>query len=238
MEQSKPSQELISLGKKIISEFSREGSSNTSLQWMAHYLAELIQKVENATSDVEKQVAQKECYSLILDLWKQRAYFPERTAPVAKLSHTISVINALKDEDLTGFPFSSIMRQDEDSPISNYLYKMRKSFDKIFSICLAETVNKIDLNAETEWLEHLQFLKTEEKEIIKKVNAALTTDSSINNKKEKNNKKSAPPKVNNDFVDLIIEKLELQHSAQLEYLESLKKKLLLDKQKKNNNNNT
>ena len=77
------------MGKKIVKEFSSEGRHNTSIQWMGHYLAELIHKSENASSQEDKKSAHKECISLILELWKRRAYYPERLAPASKLAHTI-----------------------------------------------------------------------------------------------------------------------------------------------------
>lgn len=232
MEQSIPSQELINLGKKIVKEFSREGRYNTSVQWMGHYLAELIQRSENASSSEEKKSSNKECASLILELWKRRAYYPERLAPASKLTHTISILNSLKSEKLTDFAFNNYSEQDDDSPIGNYISIMRKSFETIFKICLEQTVNENDLNAEREWLEYLPFLKTEERQIIEKLNATLTTGNSTGNKKKKIKKNQTYEKVTGDTVDLMIEKLKQEHSVQLGYLENLHKKLLLQKTKR------
>lgn len=227
MEQSKPSQELINLGKKIVDEFSREGRYNTSVQWMGHYLAELIHKSENASSQEEKESSNKECIAFILELWKQRVYYPERIAPASKLTHAISILNALKSEKPTRISFTNYIEQDDDSPIGNYVTTMQKSFEAIFNICWEETVNTSDLNAEREWLDHLSLLKTEERQIIEGITATLTTGKSIGSRKAKSNKNPASQKETDTSVDLIIEKLKQQHSLQLEYLENLQKKLLL-----------
>ena len=142
-----------------------------------------------------------------------------------------SILNALKSEKLTGFAFNNYSEQDDDSPIGNYISKVRKSFETIFKICLEETVNENDLNAEREWLEHLSLLETQERQIIEKIHATLTTGNSTHNKKDKSSKNQIYQKEMGESVDLMIEKLKQQHSVQLEYIENLQKKLLLQKTK-------
>ena len=52
MEKLKHSEEsIIKLGEKLVTELNLEGSSNTLARWMSHYIAELIEKINLATSE-------------------------------------------------------------------------------------------------------------------------------------------------------------------------------------------
>lgn len=232
MEQSRASQEIINLGKKIVSEFSREGGYNTSVQWMGHYLAELIHQSENAASAGERDLARKECFSHILELWEKRPYFPERLAPMSKLSHTIAVLNALKNEKLSGLSFMDYIERKSHSAIANYISSMRKSSEKIVECCMEGSVSEDDLKSEKEWLQHSAFLNAEENQVIDGIRINSTDNLSSMQKGKKN--KGAKKKVEliNESYRLLIENLRRQQALQLAYLEDLEKTLFPPKTKK------
>jgi len=64
--------EVLELGKKIVQELNNDRSADTLTKWMAHYVAEKIQKAEQANSD-NKEELKKECFDIILKIWEHRA---------------------------------------------------------------------------------------------------------------------------------------------------------------------
>jgi len=65
---------------------------------MAHYIADLIAKVESST-DAEKESAEKNCFDAILGLWKHRAELPNGKRPFEHLEPVVRAIESLDPED-------------------------------------------------------------------------------------------------------------------------------------------
>lgn len=61
------STKIIKLGKKIVDELLLSEGVDTLSKWMAHYIAELIEKAKNAEAE-EKEKYEKECFETILKL--------------------------------------------------------------------------------------------------------------------------------------------------------------------------
>jgi hypothetical protein len=102
MENSKAQQKIIDLGKTIVKELELDPGVDTLAKWMAHYVAEKIELVENLTGKEMKR-AQKECFETILKLWEHRWSIP-RGKPFLKdfesLFETLEKLNRNK-----GTPF-------------------------------------------------------------------------------------------------------------------------------------
>lgn len=64
------------LGQTIAHELKVVEGSNILGRWMAHRVAELIDRAEAAASDYEREEAKKECSDLILNLWQKRNVWP------------------------------------------------------------------------------------------------------------------------------------------------------------------
>jgi hypothetical protein len=81
MESSKiTKQEVISLGKAIISELGMEIECNTPARWLVHYIAENINKSENSEGE-EKNTAERKCLEAIFKLWHHRSELPRGINP-------------------------------------------------------------------------------------------------------------------------------------------------------------
>lgn len=223
MAKSKQLMELIDLGKKIVSEFSGEGGNNSTADWMGHYLAELILKAEHEQSPVKKATYQKECAELIERLWQMRVHFPDRTAPLSKFKHVLSVLAALKNEEHNPLQF---FREPEDGNLfGEYIRSMRRSMQEIFRICLNDTFSPEEAHDEAEWMTLTPHLKSDEREVLAELYATLDLFSTEDATK---NKKVKPIQANNITthpINKIIEKLEQQHEQQKKCLETLKKKI-------------
>ncbi|WP_051054228.1 hypothetical protein [Fibrella aestuarina] len=64
------------MGQTIAHELKVVEGSNILGRWMAHRVAELMDRAEAAASDVEREAAKKECSDLILNLWQKRNCWP------------------------------------------------------------------------------------------------------------------------------------------------------------------
>lgn len=68
---------VIALGKALVELLEQGGQEDVTAHWMAHHLAEQMERARTAT-EPERQQAQKEAAALILDLWRHRTYLPGR----------------------------------------------------------------------------------------------------------------------------------------------------------------
>ncbi len=227
MAKSNPYQETISLGKKIVSEFSDEEIRDTTLQWMAHYLAELIQGAEREKSLPKKRKLQKECVAVIEDIWKKRAYFRGNTRPLTKIGEVIPILKALRDNKPKAFSWSRFIDHENDSPWGEYIKKIRHNMDDILAISLSAAVTQQALLREKEWLDHSEFLSADEKKIIEHLDYLLTKSNTLINiiyvteGKETETDPKSPP----DKMTQVFEKLVELNFSQNKYLEDLRKKL-------------
>lgn len=73
---------------------------------MAHHIADLIAKAENATGE-EKQSAERTCFEAILALWRHRAELPNGKRPFENFEPVIRAIESLDPEDDTPRYFRS-----------------------------------------------------------------------------------------------------------------------------------
>ncbi len=69
------------MGKRIVTEFGLDQSTDTLSRWMAHRVAELIQRAERARTKAVRDSAARECESLILRLWERRTSWPKGWPP-------------------------------------------------------------------------------------------------------------------------------------------------------------
>jgi hypothetical protein len=76
MESSERSQEILSLGNKLVEELKLADSNDTLSRWMAHYLAELMTQAESATGEAKANL-EKQCFETILKIWANRGITPE-----------------------------------------------------------------------------------------------------------------------------------------------------------------
>ena len=98
MEQSGQQKEVLELGKLLVKELGLEKSVDTLSRWMAHYVAEKIKYAESLPDGIKKKNAEKECFSLILDLWKHRWHFKSDRQPLRNFNHLFDILQNLDPE--------------------------------------------------------------------------------------------------------------------------------------------
>ena len=118
MDNSERSNAILELGRKLVHELQLEQTNDTLGRWMAHYIAELITKADNADSKGKKQV-QKECFDTILKLWEHRHEMPDGKRPFEDLEPIIRAIGNLDPDGGTYRYFRSAQSSrtmDKENP--------------------------------------------------------------------------------------------------------------------------
>jgi hypothetical protein len=99
MEVSKPPKDVLELGQHLVHELGIENRFDTLGRWMAHHLAELIDKAENGATKAERLDARKNAEETILKIWKQRTSLPGKAYPLAPYRDVLLVLEKLKPDN-------------------------------------------------------------------------------------------------------------------------------------------
>jgi hypothetical protein len=223
-------QDAINFGKQLVSEFTHEEKWDLSMRWMAHYIGELIEVAEKEASYARKRKLQQECASIILDLWKKRAYFRGNSQPLSRLRETILVLQSLISDDEENNTWKSYADVDVDSPWATYIKKIKGSIEHALYICVLATVSEEALKSEMDWLQFEKFLSTDEATILRHLKQLLEKNDTYfkivyTDGNESSNKDSDKTKVQE-----VLDKLTELHENQLKYLNQLKEALNSQKQ--------
>jgi hypothetical protein len=92
------STKIIKLGKKIVDELLLSEGVDTLSKWMAHYIAELIDKAKNAEGE-EKEKYEKECFETILKLWGEIHKVSNVKAPLSRFENIYELCNEMMSKD-------------------------------------------------------------------------------------------------------------------------------------------
>lgn len=103
----------IELGKQLTKELGLDQSVDTLGRWMAHYIAELIDNAEKASSE-ERPEKMQACCEAILKLWAHRQNLPDGRRPFQDLESMLRTLASLDPEDSTPRYFSSARTATED----------------------------------------------------------------------------------------------------------------------------
>lgn len=82
---SKPSKDVLGLGRHLVRELRFEDGVDTLGRWMAHHLAELIDEAESGSTPAERLRARKSATETILKIWEHRASLPGRSVSARAL---------------------------------------------------------------------------------------------------------------------------------------------------------
>ncbi len=113
MEQSTKHREILELGKKIVEEFGLQKTNDTLGRWMAHYIAELIERVERVGEE-ERPNVEKECVDAILKLWEHRFSWHKSHRPLVVFEKIAENLEGL-NPDRENFYYRNMRRSVDDS---------------------------------------------------------------------------------------------------------------------------
>ena len=221
-------EEIIKLGERIVKELNLEPGVDTLGKWMAHYVADLIKKIEKSSSETEKKKNQKECFEIILKLWSNRELLPMASKPLSDMEPLLELIDILKRDDFS-YPF---WRQFEDIPDNptwkGFIETVKRNAENIFELCVYSAINKDVLKKNQNWieehksvlskkevklLEHLKYLiEKRDSFIIGFIDSNVKID--INELSEKERYKVIFDKIESD-LDEIRNKLEILKDSKL-----------------------
>lgn len=81
------------MGQRIVRELDLEDSNDTLGRWMAHRIAQLMQRADEARNDEEREETQSECADLILRVWSRRSVWPHGQ-PLAEVASAFEKLAA------------------------------------------------------------------------------------------------------------------------------------------------
>lgn len=85
------STKVIKLGEKIVNELLLKDGVDTLSKWMAHYIAELIEKAKCSEGE-EKEKYEKECFETIIKLWNEIYKVPNVEKPLTRFDDMYELI--------------------------------------------------------------------------------------------------------------------------------------------------
>lgn len=154
MESSKiTNQEVINLGKAIITELDMEIDCNTPARWFVHYIAENIHKSENCQGE-EKEAAERKCVDAIFKLWHHRSELPRGINPFSEFDSVFRGLSRLDNSSQKPYfnEFSQFDHQiaPEETAESKQWVDIAISIDKAAKELVSESFNSAAALAITE----------------------------------------------------------------------------------------
>lgn len=138
---------IFALGRKIADDIGANEEPNTTGKWIAHHLAE---KLEKAKGDPKSS---GECVELILQLWAARRYFPSGN-PFERYDKILPFMEGLAGID-TRFHYHLSGREERPTDLEPWL-NLAESVDQISSsviaLCIKEGVSAEGIQ-DDKWLE-------------------------------------------------------------------------------------
>ena len=89
----------MELGRHLVRELGYEDERDTLGRWMAHHLAELIDRADSGATAVERSRARKNAAETTLKIWEHRASLPGSAYPLAPYKDILKVLDRLRPDD-------------------------------------------------------------------------------------------------------------------------------------------
>lgn len=222
-----PDEEVIALGKKIVKELDLE-HVDTLGKWMAHYIAELIVKMETSDSTL-KETLQIKCFETILKVWQHRNDIGGMETPLSNLEEAIEVLDNLREPDSL-YPFFSKYKSNSSDPTwKSFTQLVKDNSTEILRLCIYSLLGEHFPEKKRQWIELNQELITpEEVSLIKGLDELKTNvnvDLNGNGETESVDSESEPPTPSEKFI-LAFQNMERLLAEQQNMLEELKKKII------------
>jgi len=162
MDTSKPWDTTIVLGQRILEELKLEREMDTLARWLAHYLAEKMERIASAPDGLAKDADRRECMDLILNLWGRRQTWP-LSAPLKDVADRL-------DELLPSKPRFFHTKSKTSDPFQELLHGLEEMHHKEIQVCLAAWVAGLNLENDRQYLQnHPEHLNDDELRIIQRL---------------------------------------------------------------------
>jgi hypothetical protein len=189
MESSKiTNQEVINLGKAIITELGMETDYNTPARWLVHYIAENIHKSENCQGE-EKSIAEGKCVDAIFKLWHHRSELPSGINPFTEFDSVFRGLSRLDNSSQKPYfnEFSQFDHQidPEESAESKQWIDIAISIDKVAKELVSESFNSAAAAAIKDKSKEILKLAPEDSGEDIRIMLSFLSDDDESNSKEK-----------------------------------------------------
>lgn len=145
------------MGKKFVQELQLDPGVDTFSKWMAHYIAEKMTVAEQPLSDENRREAEKECFEIILELWKHRWSLPSHKRPLEEFEPILKTLERLDPESQDPFFYNSfdyeLSELEKDNPDLKEVIdftNMALQIDKAARIWIQFVLNQAALKANNE----------------------------------------------------------------------------------------
>ncbi|WP_282130454.1 hypothetical protein [Pseudoalteromonas aliena] len=213
-------QEVINLGKAIITELGMEVECNTPARWLVHYIAENIHKTEHSQGD-EKDVAEKKCVDAIFKLWHHRSELPRGINPFSEFDSVFRGLSRLDNSSQKPYfnEFSQFNHQiePEETAESKQWVDIAISIDKIAKELVSESFKSAAEVAITEKSREILKLALEDSGEDIRIMLSFVSDDEANSKE--NQIKAIESKIEKvealkSICDMFIEKFNTEIEIQ------------------------
>jgi hypothetical protein len=153
----------VTLGKQIVNELGLDNSVDTLARWMAHRVAELIERAEHTSTDEERDLARRECSDLIIRLWERRTQWPYGR-PLGEVAEFL--------ENLINEPsrYNQTPQESDKHTWVGSLLRLLSLLEREEAVCRNAAIAELNLEKEREWLsQHSEDLSAEEVKIIERL---------------------------------------------------------------------
>jgi len=89
----------LGLGRHLVRELGFHDGTDTLGRWMAHHVAELIQKSKNGSTAAERSKARNTATETILKIWQHRTSLPGDAYPLTSYKGISKVLDLLRPDD-------------------------------------------------------------------------------------------------------------------------------------------
>jgi DNA primase len=164
MELWKPWGEVVKLGQRIIHELKLGREYDVLSRWMAHRIAELMDRAERSQTAEEREAAERECTDLIMKLWTHRAS-RTHSRPLAEIASFLEqLVSSVQVQHFQG------PSNKKDNTWLGILPHLTHIQEREEEVCKAAALAGLPLKRDKEWLqEHPNDLSDEEKHTIERL---------------------------------------------------------------------
>ena len=169
MENLEVQRSVLSLGELFVNKLGLEPGVDTFARWMAHYIAQQMNKAENSQG-TEKESAEKACFDTILKVWEHRWKLPSGKRPFEDFEPILMLIEKLNPERESAFYYHQLPENGRrDLQINENMsewIKTAEEMDQAARICITYALDQSVLQIKTDeteqWLENASKLTSDD----------------------------------------------------------------------------
>ena len=130
-EASKDVPAVLELGRHLVNELGLGDSTDTLGRWMAHHVAELMERAAKESDPDLRRRAQDQAVETILRIWERRASLPRDADPLKKYARIVDLLAQLEEPPN---PWSDRKRTAADTACLQLFVDLRRLLDVMLTI--------------------------------------------------------------------------------------------------------